>query len=153
MPLSGSWVITKCFNHGASTCWLRTEKSHQESQISGLPSPGPFMTTCPGRSGTVSPWPSHDPSVPRLHLTAYFCRKSCPNGESPLVPKASHILIHREAQHTWVNEVTYRMLMYHASSFSDYSTHSQYFIMLYLTVPNLHFPVGTSHVTNVIILQ
>ena len=25
--------------------------------------------------------------------------------------------------------------------------------MLYLTVPNLHFPVGISHVTNVIILQ
>ena len=25
--------------------------------------------------------------------------------------------------------------------------------MLYLTVPNLHFPAGISHVTNVIILQ
>ena len=31
--------------------------------------------------------------------------------------------------------------------------YSQYFIMLYLTVHNLHFPVGISHVTNVIILQ
>ena len=101
----------KCFNHGASTCWLRTEKLHQESEISGLPSPGPFMTTCSGRSGIVVPWPSLDPSVPSLHLTAYFCRKSCPNGESPLVPKASHILILREAQHTCVNAHTHSLTL------------------------------------------